>query len=165
MNFSFTSYLFMGTNFFSPQLTGCPIKYKLFYKKNILHHFTQFQTVQVFGPLPPLLAFRLTEFPQNREGYKKVKLHNREDNKKSCKNIYPCPQQRCGGMSVPLPIYYSSQGGQDKMDHWSNTQEEVNIKPKLGFSLQHPWHGQCRAFSHTDNWCNAPNLVQIANMH
>ena len=33
--------------------------------------------VQVFGPL------------QNREVYKKVKLHNREDNKKSCKNIYP----------------------------------------------------------------------------
>ena len=42
------------------------------------------------GPLPSLLPFRLTELPQNREGYKKVKLQFREDKKKSCHNIYPC---------------------------------------------------------------------------
>ena len=28
--------------------------------------------VQVFGPLPSLLTFRLTEFPPKREGYKKL---------------------------------------------------------------------------------------------
>ena len=43
----------------------------------------------MFGPLPSLHAFRLTELLQNREGYKKVKLHTREDNTKSCQNIYP----------------------------------------------------------------------------
>ena len=61
-----------------------------FQKIIILHHFTQFRRVQMFGPLPSLLAFRLTKFPQNMEGYKKVKLHNRDDNKKLCKDIYPC---------------------------------------------------------------------------
>ena len=49
--------------------------------------------VQVFGPLPSLLAFRLTELPRNREGYKKVKLQIREDNKNSCYNIYPCTRE------------------------------------------------------------------------
>ena len=64
----------MGTKDYISQLTGCPIKYKLFLKKHVLHHFTLFRRVHVFGPLPSMLAFRLTEFPQNREGYKKVIL-------------------------------------------------------------------------------------------
>ena len=45
----------------------------------------------MFGLLSTLLAFRLTEFPQNREGYKKVKPLNREDSKNYA-IIYPCAE-------------------------------------------------------------------------
>ena len=44
-------------------------KIRAFIKK-CSHNFTLFRRVQVFGPLRSLLSFRLTEFPQDRKGYK-----------------------------------------------------------------------------------------------
>ena len=49
-----------------------------------------------------LLAVRITELPQNREGYKKLILHNREDNKKIMPEYIPLPPHPALGMGWHL---------------------------------------------------------------